>query len=66
VPFWTLQMVTAVPEKLPVSGVQMRYLQAMLTLHTFSSHWTGPVVEANFFVRLHLVGALALGPLGTN
>jgi putative Mg2+ transporter-C (MgtC) family protein len=40
---------------------QMRYLQAMLTLHTFSSYWSGPVVEANFFVLLHLVGALALG-----
>lgn len=33
----------------------------MLTPQTFFSYWSGPVVVANFFVLLHLVGALVLG-----
>lgn len=33
----------------------------MLNTDTFAAYWSTPVVEANVFVLLHLLGALALG-----
>jgi putative Mg2+ transporter-C (MgtC) family protein len=33
----------------------------MISTYAFASYWSGPVVAANFFVLLHLLGALALG-----
>jgi len=47
--------------KIALRNLQMRYLSAMLTQQAFAAYWSGPIVEANFFVLLHLVGALALG-----
>ena len=35
----------------------------MFTLPTLSSYWSAPMIEANFFILLHLAGALALGLL---
>lgn len=35
----------------------------MLNAQTFAAYWSGPVVDANIFVLLHLLGALALGLL---
>ena len=35
----------------------------MFTTPTFSSYWSAPMIEANFFILLHLAGALALGLL---
>jgi putative Mg2+ transporter-C (MgtC) family protein len=35
----------------------------MMTAETFEAYWSVPVLQANFFVCLHLVGALALGLL---
>ncbi len=35
----------------------------MLNAQTFVAYWSGPVVDANIFVLLHLLGALALGLL---
>jgi len=35
----------------------------MLTPQIFAAYWSGPVVDANIFVLLHLLGALALGLL---
>ena len=39
----------------------MRYLQRMMTLENFTVYWSPQMVTANFFVLLHLLGALALG-----
>ncbi len=36
---------------------------AMLNTQTFAAYWSTPVVEANIFVLLHLLGALMLGLL---
>jgi putative Mg2+ transporter-C (MgtC) family protein len=33
----------------------------MISTEAFAAYWSGPVVAANFFVLLHLLGALALG-----
>lgn len=33
----------------------------MFTTPTLSSYWSAPMIEANFFILLHLAGALALG-----
>lgn len=41
----------------------MRYLQTMFTSHNFGVYWSATVVEANVFIILHLLGALALGLL---
>ena len=35
----------------------------MFTIPTFGSYWSAPMIEANFFILLHLAGALALGLL---
>lgn len=35
----------------------------MFTTPTLSSYWSAPMIEANFFILLHLAGALALGLL---
>lgn len=35
----------------------------MSTLPSLSSYWSAPMIEANFFILLHLLGALALGLL---
>lgn len=35
----------------------------MMNAQTFEAYWSVPVLQANFFVFLHLVGALALGLL---
>lgn len=35
----------------------------MFTIPTLSAYWSGPMIEANFFILLHLAGALALGLL---
>jgi putative Mg2+ transporter-C (MgtC) family protein len=35
----------------------------MSTIPTFGSYWSAPMIEANFFILLHLMGALALGLL---
>ena len=35
----------------------------MMTTATFEAYWSLPVLQANFFVCLHLLGALALGLL---
>lgn len=39
----------------------MRYRLAMMTFAAFSAYWSGPMLEANFLILLHLVGALLLG-----
>jgi putative Mg2+ transporter-C (MgtC) family protein len=36
---------------------------AMLNTETFAAYWSVPVVEANIFVTLHLLGAMVLGLL---
>lgn len=41
----------------------MRYRPAMLTTDAFAAYWSGPMLVANFFILLHLVGALLLGLL---
>ena len=33
----------------------------MLTSNAFAVYWSGPMLVANFFILLHLLGALALG-----
>jgi putative Mg2+ transporter-C (MgtC) family protein len=35
----------------------------MFSIPTLSSYWSAPMVEANFFILLHIAGALALGLL---
>jgi putative Mg2+ transporter-C (MgtC) family protein len=35
----------------------------MFATPTFGSYWSAPMIEANFFILLHLMGALALGLL---
>lgn len=35
----------------------------MLSVDTFTAYWSGPMLVANFFVLLHLLGAMALGLL---
>lgn len=35
----------------------------MLNIDTFAAYWSGPMLAANFFVLLHLLGALGLGLL---
>jgi len=35
----------------------------MLTVDTFAAYWSAPMLVANFFVLLHLLGALTLGLL---
>lgn len=35
----------------------------MLTTDAFAAYWSGPMLVANFFILLHLVGALVLGML---
>jgi putative Mg2+ transporter-C (MgtC) family protein len=37
------------------------YRLAMLTSNAFAVYWSGPLLVANFFILLHLLGALALG-----
>jgi len=41
----------------------MGYRHAMLTTDAFAAYWSGPMLVANFFILLHLVGALVLGML---
>jgi putative Mg2+ transporter-C (MgtC) family protein len=37
------------------------YVRRMLTANTLSAYWSTPMLEANFLVLLHLIGALVLG-----
>jgi putative Mg2+ transporter-C (MgtC) family protein len=41
----------------------MGYRLAMLTTDAFAAYWSGPMLVANFFILLHLLGALTLGML---
>ncbi|MEY4345483.1 MAG: hypothetical protein RL032_1315 [Pseudomonadota bacterium] len=44
-----------------VAPRQMGYLCAMISTDSFSVYWSAPMLGANFFILLHLLGALALG-----
>jgi putative Mg2+ transporter-C (MgtC) family protein len=40
---------------------QIGYLRAMLNSQTFAAYWSADMMVANFFILLHLLGALVLG-----
>ena len=46
-----------------VAPRQMGYLHSMMSTENFSVYWSMPMLVANFFILLHLLGALFLGLL---